>query len=156
MTAPALPETALKRLEAREKTQRSQTKGMTYKDRPLKVEQVSVLGLWLLQQAKCTCGCGADLNPLAEHPNPESIVIAHVLLRSKGGGHTIQNVRLWPKRCNDREAALEKKAAGVGNRTGFSEDRKAAPKAEKAKTKIQGRGFQKPPPGYKHRWSQYR
>lgn len=139
MTIPApekLVPAASTRLQKREKAQRLQTRKMDYKGRSLKVEPVSVDGLWLLQRGTCTCGCKQALNPLAVHPAPDSIVIAHVLLRTKGGGHTINNVRLWHKRCNDREAAKEKTAAGVGNRTGFSPERKARPKAEKPKSRM--------------------
>ena len=133
---------ALARLVRNEKAQRNKTRKMTYKGRPLKVEPVSVLGLWLLQAGKCGCGCGAPLDPDAAHPDPESIVFAHRLLRARGGGHTTKNGELWRKLCNDREAASEKVSMGVGNRTGFSEERKQAPKADKPKSKWASRGFQ--------------
>ena len=132
---------ALARLERNEKAQRNKTRNMTYKGRPLKVEPVSVLGLWLLQIGKCGCGCAAPLDPYAADPDPESIVIAHRLLRARGGEHTIKNVELWRKLCNGREAPIEKTRMGIGNRTGFSEERKQTPKADRPKSKMQGRGF---------------
>ena len=146
-----LPKAALARLTRNEKAQRNKTRKMTYKNRPLKVEPVSVLGLWLLQAGKCGCGCGAPLDPDAVDQDPESIVIAHRLLRARGGEHTIKNVELWRMLCNDREAASEKVSMGVGNRTGFSEERKQAPKAGRPKSKLQGRAFNQPD-GYKHKW----
>lgn len=109
---PALPDTERKRLEAREKAQRRETKLLS-----LPVEPISIEGLWLLQRGVCGCleRCG-PLNPNATDGDPDAIVIGHIHARRFKGWHTAENVRLQRADCNRRYSGQENKAQGTANR----------------------------------------
>lgn len=99
----SLPESERKRLAARERAQRSETK-----KRGLPVERISVEALWILQRSMCGCEARcAPLNPHAVHGDPDHTVIGHVNGRSFNGGHLIRTVFLQRAECNAREAARE-------------------------------------------------
>jgi hypothetical protein len=85
------------------------------------------------------------------------IVIAHPDYTSgkRSPGHVPKNVDLWNAACNQRETPSETSGFHKGNR--FTPDcipitEKREAKAAKRSGKIQSRGFQKPPEGFKHSW----
>lgn len=52
------------------------------------------------------CGvCGGDVDPLLRHPDPLSASLDHVVPLSRGGTHTLDNVRCAHLRCNVRKNA---------------------------------------------------
>lgn len=98
-----LPEAERKRLIARERAQRAETKRLG-----LPVEPINVEALWLLQGARCGCEARcAPLNPFAVHGDPDHTVIGHVNGRKFNGGHLIRFVFLQLASCNGRDAARE-------------------------------------------------
>jgi len=98
-----VPESERERLRAREAAQRSETR-----NRGMRVEPVSVEGLWMLQRGICHCHarCG-PLNPFAEPYAPDQTVIGHIDGRDFTQGHTIDTVRLQLASCNANDAKRE-------------------------------------------------
>jgi len=120
---PALPPAELTRLKKREAAQRSQTRAMAKASKTrLKVETVSIEGLWLLQRGVCGCDerCG-PLNPNAEHGDPDHIVFGHLTARRFGGGHTIRNSALQRADCNQAATKHENNRGRV--ETKFTPDK---------------------------------
>lgn len=140
---------ALARLQKNERAQASETKR-----RGLPVEFVSVEALWLLQRGCCVCpSCKrTPMDPEGRGQEPDAPVIAHVFLRKRKGGHTIENVRLWRHACNAAMAATENRDTSLGDRMAVQRDLIAKPKEERRSGAIQSRGFQKPPENHKHQW----
>ena len=140
---PLSPE-ALKRLQKNERSQASETKRQG-----LPVEFVSVEALWILQRGRCACpNCGKlPMDQDAAAREPDAIVIAHVYYRKRGGGHTIENVRLWRHACNAAMAATENHDGAVGDRMAVDFTRKLLAKEERKRGSIKSRGFQKRPDG---------
>jgi hypothetical protein len=111
-----VPESERERLRAREAAQRSETR-----NRGMKVEPVSVEGLWMLQRGMCGCDerC-APLNPFAKPYADDQTIIGHIDGRHFTECHTIDSVRLQLASCNRKDAGREaterasrKKAAAV-------------------------------------------
>ena len=124
LPAISLTREARDRLRKNEAAQRAETKR-----RGLPVEFVSVEALWLLQQGRCCCpNCGKlPLNPAAVGQEPDAPTIAHVYLRKRGGGHTIENVRLWRFACNAEMARTERHDTALGDRMAVDLTKKNAP-----------------------------
>ena len=98
-----VPEHERERLRAREAAQRSETRS-----RGMRVEPVSVEGLWILQRGICSCHdrCG-PLNPFAKPYADDQTVIGHIDGRHFTECHTIDSVRLQLASCNRKDAARE-------------------------------------------------
>ena len=145
---------ALARLQKNERAQASETKR-----RGLPVEFVSVEALWLLQRGCCVCpNCNrTPMDPDGKGQEPDAPVIAHVFLRKRKGGHTIENVRLWRHACNAAMAATEKRDTSKGDRMAVNWSAKDEPelietRESRSPQKILSAGFRKPP-GFKHKWA---
>ena len=135
---PLSPE-ALKRLQKNERSQASETKRQG-----LPVEFVSVEALWILQRGRCACpNCGKlPMDQDAAAREPDAIVIAHVYYRKRGGGHTIENVRLWRHACNAAMAAIENHDGAVGDRMAVDFTKRYSSEPPKP-SRWAGRGFRK-------------
>lgn len=121
---PMLSPEALKRLQKNERAQASKTKAQG-----LAVEFVSVEALWLLQRGCCVCpNCErTPMDPEGKGQEPDAPVIAHVFLRKRKGGHTIENVRLWRHACNAAMAATENRDTALGDRMAVNWTKKDEP-----------------------------
>jgi hypothetical protein len=141
---PRMSEKARARLRKNEAAQRSDTK-----TRGLPSEFVSVEALWLLQQGRCCCpNCDRmPMNPEGVGQEPDAPTIAHVYLRKRGGGHTIENVRLWRFACNQTMAATENADTARGDRMAVQRELCAKPKEERRSGKIAARPNPWPPKG---------
>ena len=98
-----VPEHERERLRAREAAQRSETR-----NRGMRVEAVSVEGLWMLQRGMCGCDerC-APLNPFAKPYADDQTIIGHIDGRHFTECHTIDSVRLQLASCNRKDAGRE-------------------------------------------------
>ncbi len=138
---------ALARLQKNERAQASKTKEMG-----LPVEFVSVEALWLLQRGCCVCpNCNrTPMDPDGKGQEPDAPVIAHVFLRKRKGGHTIENVRLWRHACNAAMAATEKRDTSKGDRMAVNWSAKDEPelietRESRSPQKILSAGFRRDP-----------
>ena len=98
-----VPEHERERLRAREAAQRSETR-----NRGMRVEPISIEGLWLIQAGMCGCDdrC-APLNPFAKPYADDQTVIGHIDGRHFTQCHTIDSVRLQLASCNRKDAKRE-------------------------------------------------
>lgn len=142
---PRAPAAIIERLQAREQSQRAETK-----KRGLPAEPVCVEGLLLLQRNLCGCGCGEPLdfesawNP--KNPPPGFPVVAHRLCRGSRGGHVVGNVFIDRTACNARDARDDNRGAASVKRFTPDMQRKLLgeekPASKWPKRKMEnGRGF---------------
>lgn len=98
-----VPESERERLRAREAAQMAETRR-----RRMRVEPVSIEGLWLLQRGMCGCDerC-APLNPFARPYADDQTIIGHIHGRDFTECHTIDSVRLQLASCNRKDAKRE-------------------------------------------------
>lgn len=47
--------------------------------------------------------CGETVDTLPAYPHPRSFAVQHIVPRSKGGGHEMENLAACHMRCNARE-----------------------------------------------------
>ena len=107
--------------------------------------------LAVLQDGKCGCGCGEPLDFLT----PRAVTDEHVVALSMLGSNDLDNRSLWrtvpcAREKTRGEAPVLAKAKRMARETG-QQARLAKRKAEGRGSRLQGRGFSKPP-GYKHTW----
>lgn len=47
--------------------------------------------------------CGKTVNRLPAYPHPKSFAVQHIVARSRGGGHEMENLAPCHMQCNARE-----------------------------------------------------
>lgn len=145
-----LTEAKLLSLQAAEQRQRRETVKLNKKLPPhkqLEVEFVDVI--IILEELDGVCGCGECNLPLdfaskwdINKPPKGYPIIAHILSRKQGGGHTQKNVSIWRHSCNINPGGELTQIASVRKHTPDKE--RTRPKSKwNGGRKIQSAGFQK-------------
>jgi 5-methylcytosine-specific restriction endonuclease McrA len=95
--------------------------------------------------------CGEDTNLDASWPDKDFPSLDHIIPMSAGGTHTPSNCQTSHLHCNLSKAHKSDKAMAAKVKRMSGEKGQFA-RRKKNGSKIQSRGFQKPPEGFKHSW----